>query len=62
MIKEPTLTFVLSNREMFHCSYCRNIGDEGAFVARGTIRELITAFEEHVEEFHSKGEDFSRKN
>ncbi|MGO9274958.1 MAG: hypothetical protein ACLQOO_32800 [Terriglobia bacterium] len=57
---EPVLEFRLSRRESFHCSFCGTKPDEGAFVVTGKISDLIAAFEAHVEQYHSKGEDFSQ--
>lgn len=58
--REPVLEFRLSKPEQFHCSFCGHAPDEGAFVARGEIEELVKAFKSHVEEHHPKGEDFSQ--
>jgi len=58
MAKEPLLTFQFSSPNKFHCSFCRDVGVEGAFSFRDTIEELIQEFKEHVEKWHSKGEDF----
>jgi hypothetical protein len=57
--KEPVLEFRLSRPNCFHCSFCGNTPDEGAFVLTGKVADLIEAFKAHVEEYHPKGEDFS---
>ena len=60
--REPVLELRLSNPKSFHCSFCRVRGLEGMFVATGdgTVSDLVAAFEDHVQQFHSKGEDFSQ--
>jgi hypothetical protein len=58
--KEPVLEFRLSRPDSFHCSFCGTKPDEGAFVATREITDLIAAFKTHVEQYHPKGEDFSR--
>lgn len=58
MPKEPTLTFKLSSPKIFRCSFCRDIGVEGAFSFRDTVEDLIEEFREHVEQWHPNGEDF----
>jgi hypothetical protein len=60
MAKEPVLEFRLSRPTLFHCSSCGNHQDEGAFVPRGEIEQLIEAFADHVRRYHSAGEDFSQ--
>jgi len=60
MAKEPILTFILSKPDKFHCSFCGHGPDEGAFTLDGHVRDLIAAFEAHVERYHPKGEDFSQ--
>jgi hypothetical protein len=58
--KEPILEFKLSSPQSFHCSACGNGPDEGAFVITGEVKDLISAFRSHVQDFHSKGEDFNQ--
>ena len=60
MKKEPVLTFRMSKPDKFHCSFCRNLGDEGAFTLDTSVRDLIRAFESHVKRHHAKGEDFNQ--
>ena len=59
MSKEPTLTFVLSRPTKFHCSFCRDHGDEGSFTLATSVEDLVTAFKKHVEKYHSDGKDFN---
>jgi hypothetical protein len=59
--EEPILEFRLSRPQSFHCSFCGYTPDEGAFVTTGEVSDLIGAFRSHVEEYHSKGENFSPK-
>ena len=58
--KEPVLEFRISSPRSFHCSACGNGPDEGAFVITGEVQDLIAAFRSHVQDFHSKGEDFNQ--
>jgi hypothetical protein len=60
--REPILELRLSNPKSFHCSFCRVHGLEGMFVAtgEGTVSDLVAAFEDHVQQFHTAGEDFSQ--
>jgi len=60
MGKEPVLEFKLSRSDKFHCSSCRDTGDEGAFTLDSSVAELVDAFRAHVERYHSKGEDFNK--
>jgi len=58
--REPILEFMLSRPKLFHCSFCRVKGLEGVFTITGTVPDLIAAFEDHVQQFHAEGEDFSQ--
>ena len=58
--REPILELRLSRPDSLHCSFCRVHGLEGMFVATGTVSDLVAAFEDHVQQFHADGEDFSQ--
>lgn len=59
MKNEPVLTFCLSDPSKFHCSACRNVGDEGAFTLELKVKDLVEAFKAHVQEYHTDGEDIN---
>jgi hypothetical protein len=52
--KEAVLEYRLSIPNSFHCSLCGHGIDEGAFVTRGTIGDLIAGFKRHVGRYHTK--------
>jgi len=60
MPKEPILEFKLSKPDKFHCSFCRDVGDEGAFTLTTSVARLVADFRGHVQRYHSKGEDFNQ--
>lgn len=60
MKREPVLTFKISRPTKFHCSACRDTGDEGAFSIDTKVSDLIEAFKDHVQRYHDKGEDFNQ--
>jgi hypothetical protein len=60
-MREPVLEYRLSRPRRFHCSLCGFGPGEGTFVVVGDIADLLECFKLHVEQFHSRGEDFSPK-